>query len=198
MFTTIRRCALILSVLMCGMGMAQAATGDTSDKGIEVASTQVRGHEVVVYQIHEMTAAATPGGMDAFAEDVATWLYGWTNTSGVEASSNLCRSADGSTWGATILTVYAHTSSPTTTACPAGMTATGVTIHSHPQRHRYKVNPIDRLFVLDGFRASSEIATWPDRYSQDDLASGPGYLVGQMGLHFQDGHGNIREVKSFH
>lgn len=152
--------------------------------------------QVHAVEIGEQEAPDTPQGMDGFAEQVATVLHAWTKVHGVEAIGNLCRNTDGTRWGTVLLTVYAHASSPRTNACPDGMTSTGVTIHSHPQRRIHMVNPVDRLFLVDGLMAESKIATYPDEYSADYLNAGPGYLVGLRALHFQDGHGHQRIVQS--
>lgn len=153
----------------------------------------MRGHAVPIYEIGEVEADDTPQGMDGFAIRVAYVLHAWTQAHGVEAIGNLCRTPDAKGWGTLLLTIYAHTSSPRTDACPAGMQASGVDIHSHPQRWRYPVNAIDRLFLRDGLLDADRVATEPDVYSPDDLQA-PGYLVGQMKLHFQDGRGHQRIV----
>lgn len=192
-----KRVGLVV-VLGCLWGVGSMAVANTQpgSLGTLVGQTTVRGHDVAVYQIGQVEASNTPTGMDGFAEHVGAWLHNWTQQHGVEAIANLCQSADGSQWGARILTIYAHTSSPRTNACPDGMRFTGVTIHSHPQRHRYLVNGVDRLFLKDGLMDQTVIATWPDEYSGDDLAAGPGYLVGAIRLHYQDGHGHQHVVAS--
>lgn len=164
-------------------------------QGTAVTQVQVRNKPVTVYELATITAPATDQGMNGFAKQVGYWLHEWTRTHGVEAIGNLCHTPDNKTWGTIILTIYAHTTSPKTNACPQGMINSGTTIHSHPQRHRYQVNSVDRLFLHDGLRAENEIATWPDRYSPEDLAEGPGYLVGLLALHYQDGRGHIHRVK---
>jgi hypothetical protein len=186
--------ALFFAGVVFGLGLGSPAKAGTesADKGTVVAHATVRGKDVPVYQLGEVQADNTPQGMDGFAITAGSVLHAWTAAHGVEAIGNLCHTPDGKRWGAVVLTIYAHTSSPITNACPEGMTSTGVTIHSHPQRHRYSVNPVDRLFLRN--RAASTISTWPDKFSPDDFAAGPGYMIGQMALHFQDGQGHVRTV----
>jgi hypothetical protein len=169
------------------------ATAAGPGDGVVIAHARMRGQDVPVYRIAELQAADTPQGMDGFAIRVAYALQAWTRQNGVEASGNLCRTPDGARWGTVLVTVHAHAVSPRTNACPAGMRATGVDIHSHPQRQRYAVNRIDRLFLGDGLRYQSQIATRPDRFSAADYAH-PGYLVGRIWLHYQQRDDQDRRV----
>lgn len=185
----------VLSLIGFLLGFSvQASEGPVL--GSVIAHVTVRHQDIPVYQLTQIEAANTPQGMDGFAEKVAVFLHTWTRAHGVEASGNICRSKDKSSWGVVLLTIGAHTSSPITNVCPDGMTKTGVTIHSHPQRHIYTVNFVDRAFLINGLMAESKIATYPDEYSGDDLNAGPGYLVGLRSLHFQDGHDHQRVVEN--
>lgn len=175
------------SVSMGGIEPASAAVAMTPGKGEIVAQVQQRGHTIPIYQIGEMEEANTAQGMDGYAIQVAYVLHAWTRAHGVEAIGNLCRSPDGARWGSVFLTMYAHTTSPRTDACPAGMKPSGVDIHSHPQRHRYPVNDVDRWFLQNGLMGADYVSTRPDVFSPDDMQA-PGYLVGQISLHYQDGH----------
>ncbi|TAN00521.1 MAG: hypothetical protein EPN40_03820 [Rhodanobacteraceae bacterium] len=179
------------SISACGIGHASPAA--QPDKGEVVARDSVRGYAVPIYEIGEIEADNTPQGMDGFAIRVAYVLHAWTREHGVEAIGNLCHTRDGQHWGTLLLTIYAHTASPRTDACPTGMQSSGVDIHSHPQRWRYPVNAVDRLFLHDGLLDAGHVSTQPDVYSPDDLQA-PGYLAGQMKLHFQDGRGHQRIV----
>lgn len=158
-----------------------------------VANVTVRGKNVAIHELGEIQAPNDNKGMDGFAERVSYVLHDWTKENGVEASGNICKTPDGKTWGIILLTMYAHTTSPLTKACPDGMVETGISIHSHPQRHRYAVNSVDRLFAQDGMRAASHISTYPDIYSPEDYER-PGYLVGQIDLHFQNGPGTEKVI----
>jgi len=171
-----------------------ARSADSADGSI-VAHAQVRGQDVPVYRIAELQAADTPQGMDGFAIRVAYALQAWSRRNGVEASGNLCRTPDGARWGTVLVTVHAHAASPRTNACPAGMQATGVDIHSHPQRQRYAVNDTDRLFLGEGLRYQDQVATRPDTFSPADYAH-PGYLVGRLWLHYQERQDQDRRVWS--
>ena len=199
-------CALAM-LAMAGAGLAQRAElvgGATPHGGslrewrapvddhTVVALAKVRGHDVPVYRIGELRAADTPSGMDGFAVRVAYVLRGWTREHGVEAIGNLCRTPDGREWGTTLLTVGAHVASPVTNACPAGMLATGVDIHSHPQRQHYRANAVDEIFV--GRVPGGTVATRPDTFGPDDYGH-PGYMVGRIGLHYQHGLDRVRLVR---
>ena len=181
--------AVLLGMLFVPGSLAWAV----SEAGPVVAHATVRGHDVPVYRIGELEAADTQQGMDGFAIRVAYALHAWTREHGVEAIGNLCRTPDGTRWGSVLLTVYAHAASPRTNACPAGMQAVGVDVHSHPQRQRYSVNSIDRLFLRDDLMYQAMVATRPDAFSADDYAQ-PGYVVGRIHLQFQEGRGRDRIV----
>lgn len=157
-----------------------------------VALARVRGHELPVYRIGELRAPDTPAGMDGFAVRVAYVLRGWTREHGVEAIGNLCRTPGGGEWGTTLLTVGAHVASPVTNACPAGMLATGVDIHSHPQRQHYRANAVDEIFL--GRVPGGAVTTRPDTFGLDDYGH-PGYMVGRIGLHYQHGLDRVRLVR---
>jgi hypothetical protein len=181
---------LLLGTLLLMPLCAQARAMD----GPIVAHATMRGHDVPVYRIGEVLAPDAPGGMETFAVRVAYVLRGWTRTHGVEAIGNLCRTPDGSRWGTVLLTVDAHVASPVTNACPDGMLATGVDIHSHPQHQRYRPNAIDQLFLGRSFTGDERINTFPDQFSDDDFVH-PGYMVGRSGLHYQGGRDAIRLVR---
>ena len=194
----------LAALVMASAGMAQRAglvaeatphavgwEAPADDRAV-VALARVRGHEVPVYRIGELRAPDTPTGMDGFAVRVAYVLRGWTREHGVEAIGNLCRTPDGREWGTTLLTVGAHVASPVTNACPAGMLATGVDIHSHPQRQHYRANAVDELFV--GRVPGGTVTTRPDTFGPDDYGH-PGYMVGRIGLHYQHGLDRVRLVR---
>lgn len=184
----------MVAVLVLGT-VAFSATAADADQGTVVAHFKVRRTNLPVYQVAVLEADNTPQGMDGFAEYVAPVLHAWTRDHfGSEAIGNICHTPDGSRWGVLVLTIYAHTSSPRTQACPAGMVLAGADIHSHPQKTRYLANGVDRLFLHVGLDRDNQVGTVPDQYSPDDLNAGPGYLVGGVVLHFQDGHGNERIV----
>jgi len=170
-----------------------SAQGRSMDDPV-VAHATLRGHDIPVYRIGEVQAPDTPGGMEAFAVRVAYVLRAWTATHGVEAIGNLCRTPDGARWGTVLLTVGAHVASPVTNACPDGMLATGVDIHSHPQHQQYRPNAIDQVFLGRSFSGDERINTFPDRFSDDDFVH-PGYMVGRNGLHYQGGRDAVRLVR---
>lgn len=199
-------CALAMLAL-AGVGMAQRAelVGGASphvgslrgwkapaDDHAVVAVARVRGQELPVYRIGELRAPDTPAGMDGFAVRVAYVLRGWTRAHGVEAIGNLCRTPDGGEWGTTLLTIGAHVASPVTHACPVGMLATGVDIHSHPQRQHYRANAVDEIFL--GRVSGGAVTTRPDTFGPDDYGH-PGYMVGRVGLHYQHGLDRVRLVR---
>ena len=157
-----------------------------------VAHATMRGHDLPVYRIGELRASDTPAGMDGFAVRVAYVLRAWTQAHGVEAIGNLCRTPDGTQWGTMLLTIGAHVASPVSNACPAGMLATGVDLHSHPQRQHYRANAVDQLFL--GRRPSGLVTTRPDDFGPDDFGH-PGYMVGRVGLHYQRGLRRMRLVR---
>lgn len=183
--------AAVLSTIF----LAQAAIADNAslNEGSPIAHAAWRGHDIPVYRIGELEAANTPQGMDGFAIRVARVLHAWTRDHAAEATGNLCRTADGTRWGAVLLTIHAHAVSPLTDACPAGMENTGTTITSRLQRQHFRASATDRLFLPPALAHADAIATRPDSFSADVYAR-PGYLVGRFWLHFQDGKGLGRRV----
>lgn len=187
--------APLMGLLLWGAGSIPAF-GVELGLGTIVGHYRVRRTDLPIYQVAEIEADNTTEGMDGFAKKVAPVLYAWTKAHyGVEANGNICHTPDGTRWGVRLLTWNAHTGSPRTNACPAGMVTTGVDIHSHPQKHTYLPNGVDHLFLHYGLGGSDLVGTEPDTYSPEDLANGPGYLVGAVALHFQDGKGNVRIVE---
>jgi len=184
----IKASVLVWAVLLPLHAQAEQAVGAR----MVVAQATVHGHDVPVYRIGELRAPDTSAGMDGFAVRVAYVLRAWTREHGVEAIGNLCRTPDGTTWGTVLLTVGAHVASPVTNACPLGMLATGVDIHSHPQRQHYRANAVDQIFL--GRLPCRLVTTRPDTFSPDDYGH-PGYMVGRIGLHYQHGLDRVRLVR---
>ncbi|MGB3840405.1 MAG: hypothetical protein WA930_14995 [Rhodanobacter sp.] len=180
---------LFFAVLWALVSVAVAET--ESEEPVVVAHATMRGQDVPVYRIGEVQADDTPAGMDGFAIRVAYVLRAWTEKNKVEAVANFCRSADGKRWGAVLLTIYSHKSSPHTNACPENMAAVGVDEHSHPQHQTYKPNAVDRLFLVNPY--VDRVVTLPDTFSPADYEHA-GYMVGARALHYQDGPAHERVV----
>lgn len=181
----------VLATLAFGASVLFSLPALADDDAPVVAHTTVKGHDVPVYLVGEVEAPATAGGVDDFAVRMAYVLKAWTADHRVEAIANLCRTPDGSRFGAVILTIKAHASSPQTDACPAGFVMTGANIHSHPQNPTYAPNAIDRLFLMHP--DVERVGTEPDTFSDADYKR-PGYMVGAHALHFQNGPGTARDI----
>lgn len=176
------------------ISLSYGQDSQVSSLGEKVGNVMVRGRPVPVYQVAEIEANSTSDGIQGFAIQVAYWLHQWTAVHAVEAIANLCHTPHGKEWGARVLTVYAHTSSPITNACPNGMVLSTWAIHSHPQGTRYRANAVDKLFLRQELRDNPIIGTQPDDFSVADFQAGHGYMVGATGLHLNDGKWHATQI----
>lgn len=142
---------------------------------------------------------------EMFVLRVAAEMQRWTDLTGNEACGVLA--TDGQRWGVSLTTQQAQV------LCffarevvPAGMTATGENIHSHPtpDKGHLRITAETRQVLRDvgdrvllkrvkdanGGRLRVEV----EGFSTDDYAAGPGYLVVNGRLYFQAGRGTQREV----
>lgn len=130
---------------------------------------------------------------DAFVRRIAPRLAAFSQKTGMEACGVIAQQDD--QWGIVVGTNHSHI------VCmnfpdkvPAGMAATGVTLHSHPQGRHYKVNAADRMVLGKLTALNTQAERGPKGFSAADFTSGPGYLVEGDQVFFQAGPKNIRSV----
>lgn len=142
---------------------------------------------------------AKPGESDAdFLLRAGRWMRNFTTGSGYEACSQVCRAPSGGL-GLLVSTSNSQIGCGLTGECPDGYTATPDSIHSHPVVSRLKMNDVDRAFMRarrPGQNVKRQEAFTGARmtFSGPDYASGPGYLVTDDVLLYQNGPGTSRKV----
>lgn len=165
--------------------------------------------EVFKVQAWEVgTYTSTPGeSHDAFVRRVAQALKAWTDETGTEACGPIEQAKDG-TYSVQLTTEKAQTVCLQSTAPVAGMAYTGDNIHSHPSAKNggYTVRltgqdlvaleALGRGKLVDDLRRFHirTLHAEPDTFSDDDYASGPGYLVVKGRLLYQHGKGTAAVV----
>lgn len=141
-----------------------------------------------------------PGeSVDAFMGRIGIRLREFSDKTGFEACGVVA--TDGERFGVVVGTNLAHTACANFDAfVPSGMRSTGSTIHSHGGQGQFKMTTADLLFAgipesarsrhLRGTVYGQEL----DKFSERDLAGGPGYLATPDGVIHQDGEGSVRKV----
>lgn len=120
-------------------------------------------------------------------------LEGYTERTGFEACASVCQSPTRT--GVFITSSKAHAYCAAVDRCPSGdMVTTGESIHSHPQQTRYVVNENDAIFSNFRYKRGERRNGDPDRFSDLDYAGGPGYLITNGELRYQQGEGKERVI----
>lgn len=125
----------------------------------------------------------------------------FTAQTGFEASGALCRSKDGR-MGVTIVTGNAYFSSPALGGCPLDTPIKGDFIHSHPMPGIHLTSAKDMIDTnsRSGFFGGKKPKTiYVSRksaqvFSGPDYLLGPGYLVSDDTVLYQEGRGTARIV----
>src|SRR5699024_5545623 len=133
-------------------------------------------------QVHQLrTMTSQPGQSKvAFLVDVAHWMRAWSDKTGFEVCAAIATS--GSRYGVVITPSRAHIACLIDyTKLVVGMHYADTTIHTHPKPGRYFPNHLDRVMNPHPI-TSSQVAivstTLANHFSAEDVAAGPGYLVG--------------------
>ena len=172
-----------------------------SDYG-PIERVQIRGLGTVDYQ-HLFTDTGAPGeSMDDFAARIAPRLRAYSDETGFEACGVIA--SDGERFGAVIGSNRAHIACANFAAkVPAGMRATGETIHSHGTDRAFSANRNDKALSpeqMAGARSGIRGVAGQrlDAFSAMDYHGGPGYLATPGGILHQHGKGTARTVQPAH
>jgi hypothetical protein len=150
---------------------------------------------VLEYPLGEMTS--NPGeSLPAFLARVGEQLRAFSDRTGFEACAALA--TDGTRYGVELHSNHSHI------ACvinaqrlPAGMHATGESIHSHPQdTQTYLLSAVDaKLAGVPNPMTPTRIKPDPTAaFSKWDYANGPGYLATPTGIIHQHGPGTDQRI----
>lgn len=147
----------------------------------------------------------TPDESDqAFRIRVFQRMRRFTRDTGYEASGHFCRDEQGR-MGIIITTWRAHFSAPSMMGCPLALglqSALGRFVHTHPLPGRYihteqdldQANLGRKWLKKKGGAARWVGAGAAGRFSAGDYAIGPGWLVADDRVLYQEGRGTAREV----
>jgi hypothetical protein len=129
-----------------------------------------------------------------FLVRVGTELQDWAAKNKTEACGQIAANESGN-WSVVIVTENAHAAcgEPRGALLP-GYHFIGKTIHVHPQKRTYIVNGYDEAMGDTGLALGQKVPLDPERYSDADFASGPGYLVTNGKLYYQHGKGTEEVV----
>ena len=186
MYATCRTIALILMLLLSGMGSAVALEN---------------GEQAPPAYVFLGRMTSQPGETkDAFALRVATRLSAFTQNTGFEGCGELMGSNSGKVWRVYLVTIQAHVGCMRVKFEDASFTAINESIHSHPQTTSIRANIQDGRFYA--FAAcGSPVQVEPKSFSDGDFRSGSGYLVAKANSPFakvrllhQEGRGTERVV----
>lgn len=156
-------------------------------------TTTVFGKSVTVTTVSSSIVSETEENLVA---SVAPILQLHSEQTGHEACAQICKSSN--QYGAVVTTVGSHIMCPVTNLCPEGFTPTNVGIHSHPGGHSYKINPVDKILLNSPFYkvGATEKRGKNNAFSDEDFASGAGYMVNAQGeIFYQDGPKKVRKIR---
>ena len=193
------RCVLLLTLASLALGVAAQEPWPVA--GAQVAGQRdARGWPVVpnlsrVGRGERVPAPAEvavvlPEGDETPAQTLAragALAARYTRESGFEACALVCKTSQGQA-ALRLTTNFSQVGCLTKrlpASCPAGTTMTGETLHSHPQAESVVLNPVDAVFASQ--RRGRRVQLEPERFSDRDLANGPGYLATGGHLLHQDG-----------
>lgn len=156
-------------------------------------SVTVLDHSVAVQKI---SSAIVAENEEELVRSVSGVLQKHSQDTGHEACAQICKSSN--QYAAMVTTVGSHIMCPVTNLCPEGFTPTHVGIHSHPGGHSYKINPVDKILLNSPFYkvGATEKRGKNNAFSDEDFASGAGYMVNAQGeIFYQDGPKKIRKIR---
>lgn len=203
-----RRLKKIGAAAVLGMAMLHVA-------GPVHAQAQIRHGEVQgtleVRALGTMESRQGEGKID-FLKRVGRVLDEYTGNTNLEACGVLIERPhlgpeDKGKWTVPLVTQMSHIACASVITLPYDGVLSGETIHSHPRpdHGRYQANQADVIFFqgLYGKRVRrGQRMTLPasssSRFSPQDFAAGPGWLVENGQLMHQNGRGNVQEHGSIH
>ncbi len=177
--------------------LASPALALTQDTAGTVERIKLPGIGAVDYQ-HLFTETSEPGEtMDAFAARLSPRLRAFSDETGFEACGVIA--TDGERFGAVIGSNRSHIACANfNSKVPAGMRATGQTIHSHGKERHFRANRNDLALngqAFAGERGLRGVAGQNLReFSELDYDGGAGYLATPEGTKHQAGYGTARTV----
>ena len=187
----------VLLVLVSGLGSIPVGAVEpgeppTEQQSINVRTTMSAGGAASLPYEHLGDYTSTPGETEhAFLIRMGPVFRAFADRTTEEACAEIGATADSTSWGLVVGTNHSHLGCVIDSAhVLPGMTATGVTIHTHgKKRWNFDLSAIDRELTgmpTDGHphRIQGENV---DHFSPTDFATGPGYLTTPTGLLYQAG-----------
>ncbi len=143
--------------------------------------------------------------LEDFVLRIAPMLDRYTRETGFEACGMVAQSPDGERFGVRLGTSQgAMTCEMRRSNVPAGMTALRLSIHSHPHKPTILPTAADVAFYAGTQAANGRMVLRgrPQRvggafFSSGDYASGPGYLVSDGRVLYQEGKGSERDLGTY-
>lgn len=156
--------------------------------------------------LHLVELVSDPGeGLSDFMLRIAPVLEQHTRESGHEVCGMVAQSADAERFGVRLGTTKgAMTCSMSRLNVPAGMRALTVSVHSHPHTRSVLPTSADVSFYAENPLSSGRMVkrgrserVGGAYFSIGDYAAGPGFLVAEGQLLYQEGKGTERNLGSF-
>lgn len=140
--------------------------------------------------------------LESFVLRVAPELDSFTRQSGHEACGMIAQTPSGNQFGVRLITIKgAMTCSMLRSNVPDGMRAQNVSIHSHPHKRSVFPTAADVNYYAENPMVSGRMIKRgsPEKvggayFSQGDYQAGPGYLVAEGRLLYQEGVGTDRDL----
>lgn len=153
------------------------------------------------YDVKEIVSQVDEN-LESFVLRVAPELDSFTRESGHEACGMIAQTPNGNQFGIRLITIKgAMTCSMLRSNVPDGMRAMNVSIHSHPYKRSVFPTAADVNYYAEHPMNSGRMIKRgkPEKvggayFSQGDYQAGPGYLVAEGRLLYQEGVGTERDI----
>lgn len=194
LFRIQRLSTMINKLSVCVLAVALSSLTMTASAFIGQAGPDQKVGNLPYEHIVDLLSA--PGESEqSFLLRVAPQLRTFSDKTGFESCAEVAQSLDGSSFGLVLGSSLGHMGCAVYTSnIPAGMVATGRTIHSHGSQHVFKINTSDKAMMspedadrLSTSRRNTFAGQSVDHFSPTDYAAGPGYLATPKGLIYQNG-----------
>ena len=183
----------MISMRFIFLALAFSTFGAMATPSSSVSVGSLQGAATVV-SVGNLQSRSGESALD-FVRRAASFLSDYTAKTGFEGCGQIWRSADGATLEIPLTSNEAHIHCVVTNKPVYGFTATGVSLHSHPNggQQSFRVNANDRYFMGSRVKIHSVQRSAGAAFSKADLKAGSDFLATEGRLMYNGGAEGIVE-----